>query len=166
MYGQYKSIINLSACNKCKYKNVCFLQHISMQSYSERVQTFLANVLNTSFMYQEDKRLWISNYWSVQEQLVQYYDVHNCDFIGNKKPFLTNEEQRESDRQKIKELFKQMLDVAAKKTEDKNPEMSIMFEGIGFVLADDYVEVVNKIFFMLKTVIKSDSYISGRCSAC
>ena len=163
MNGQYKSLINISACNQCRYRNVCFLQHISMQKYSEPVQNFLTNVLNTSFSYQEQKRLWDANYWSVQEELVRYYDVHNCELIGNKKTFLTNERQRENDRQKIRELFKQMLDIAAKATEEKNPEMSIMFDGIGLVLASDYVEAVSKIFSMLKTAIKSDNHFSGEC---
>lgn len=163
MNGQYKRILNLSVCNKCKYRNVCFLQHISMQRYTEHVQNFLTNALNTSFSYKEQKRLWEANYWSVQEQLVRYYDVHNCELIGNKKPFLTNERQRENDRQKIRELFKQMLDIAAKASEEKNPEMSIMFDEIGLVLASDYVEAVSKIFSMLNTVMKSDNYFSGGC---
>ena len=41
--------------------------------------------------------------------------------------------------------------------------MSIMFDGIGLVLASDYVEAVNKIFSMLKTAIKSDNHFSGEC---
>lgn len=135
-----------------------------MQKYPEQVQNFLTSVLNTSFSYQEQKRLWDANYWSVQEQLVQYFDVFNCELVRNKKPFLTNEGQRENDRQKIRELFKQMLDIAAKEAEEKNPEMSIMFDGIGLVLASDYVEAVSKIFSMLKTAVKSDNYFSAGCS--
>jgi len=104
-----------------------------------------------------------SNCRSIQEQLVQYYDVYNCELIGNGKPFLTNKGQRENDKQKIRELFKQMLDIAAKATEEKNPEMSIMFDGIGLVRASDYVEAVSKIFSMFKTAIKSDNYFSGGC---
>lgn len=77
---------------------------------------------------------------------------------------MNNEGQRENDRQKIRELFKQMLDIAARATEEKNPEMSIMFDGIGLVLASDYAEAVSKIFSMMKTTIKSDNYYSGGCS--
>lgn len=160
MNGQYKNILNLAVCNKCKYRNVCFLQHISMQRYTEQVQNFLINVLNTNFKYQGR---WKADYLSVQEQLVQYYNEHNCELIGNKKRFLTNEGQRENDRQKIRELFKQMLDNAAKVTEDNNPVMSIMFDEIGLVLASDYVEAVSKIFSLLKTAIKNDNYFSGGC---
>lgn len=164
MNGQYKIILSLPACIECKYRSVCFLQYISMQKYSQQVQNFLTYVLNTSFMYQEEKRLWTSNHRFIQEQLVRYYDVYNCELIGNGKPFLTNKGQRENDKQKIRELFKQMLDIAAKTTEEKNPEISIMFDEIGLVLASDYVEAVSKIFSMLKTAIKSDNYFSGGCS--
>lgn len=86
-----------------------------------------------------------------------------CELIGNEQRFLTNEEQRESDRQKIRKIFKQMLDFAAKAVEDKNLEMSIMFDGIGLVLVSDYVEAVSKIFSMLKTVIKNENYFSEKC---
>ena len=95
---------------------------------------------------------------------VSYNTYLYCELMGNKKPFLTNGGQRENDRQKIREIFKQMLDIAAKTTEEKSPEMSIMFDGIGLVLASDYVETVSKIFSMLKTAIKSDNYFSGGCS--
>lgn len=56
-----------------------------------------------------------------------------------------------------------MLDIAAKATEEENPEISIMFNGIGLVLASDYVEAVSKIFSMLKTAIKNDFFPPGGC---
>ncbi len=70
--------------------------------------------------------------------------------MGNEVRILTNTAQRESDRQRIRELFKQYLDMSAKATEDKKPELSIMFDGIGLVLASDYLEAIGKIFFCLK----------------
>ena len=159
-------MLNFSVCNKCKYRNVCFLQQISTQKYTEPVQNFLINALNISFGYQEKKKVWSANYLAVQEQLVQYYDAHNCKLIENEKPFLTNERQQESDKEKIRELFKQMLDIAAKATEDKDPQMSIMFDGIGLVLASDYIEAVSKIFSMLKTAAKHDNHFSRECFGC
>ena len=74
--------------------------------------------------------------------------------LGNDVRVLTNIAQRESDKQKIRELFKQYLDMAAKATEEKNPELSIMFDGIGLALASDYLEAVGKIFSMFKTLEK------------
>lgn len=163
MSKQYKNMLNALDCSKCGCRNVCFLQKISLSKYPEQVQEFVIKLPQNTFLYREREGLWNANYLTVQEQLVRYYDVHNCELIGNKKTFLTNERQRENDRQKIRELFKQMLDIAAKATEEKNPEMSIMFDGIGLVLASDYVEAVNKIFSMLKTAIKSDNHFTGEC---
>lgn len=164
MGNQYKNMLNPVDCSKCGYRNVCFLRKVSLSKYPEQVQEFVIKLPRKTFLYQEQERLWYVNYQTIQEQLVRYYDVHNCELMGNEKPFLTNEEQKENDRQKIRELFKQMLDIAAKATEKKNPEMSIMFDGIGLVLASDYVEAVSKIFSMLKTAMKGDNYLSGGCS--
>lgn len=55
------------------------------------------------------------------------------------------------------------MDIAAKATEDKKPELSILYEGIGFVLASDYLEAVGKIFSMLKTREKMRSNTTTRC---
>ena len=49
----------------------------------------------------------------------------------------------------IKEIFKKAIDIAAEATKDKNPRLSIMFDGIGFVLADDVKEAVKKVFSIL-----------------
>ena len=145
MGKQYINMLNYLDCSKCGYRNVCFLQKISLSKYPEQVQEFVIKLPQNTFLYREREGLWNANYLTVQEQLVRYYDVHNCELIGNKKTFLTNERQRENDRQKIRELFKQMLDIAAKATEEKNPEMSIMCDGIGLVLASDYVEAHKKL---------------------
>lgn len=73
------------------------------------------------------------------------------------------EAQQDSDRKRIRELFKYFLDLAAKATEDKNSELSILFDGIGFVLASDYLEAVGKIFSMLKTREKMRNNTTTRC---
>ena len=158
------SMWNSPACSLCDYRNVCFLRQVSLQKYSEQVQNFLIGLLNMEFSYRQQESKWYANYWIIQEQLVHYYNTHNCELEGNKKVFLTNESQIENDREKIRELFKQMLDAAAKVYEDKNPGISIILDGVGLVLASDYVEAVSKIFSMLKTVIKTDDYFSGGCS--
>lgn len=82
---------------------------------------------------------------------------------GMKKRYLTNEMQQESDRQRIRELFKQLLDGAAKAIEDKNPEISIMFDEIGLVLASDYLDAVSKIFSMFKTSGKIKDNSADKC---
>ncbi|MCI8860125.1 MAG: hypothetical protein HFI71_11545 [Lachnospiraceae bacterium] len=83
--------------------------------------------------------------------------------LGNENHCVTNEAQKESDRQKIRESLKQFLEIAAKVSEDKDPQMSIVFDEIGLILASDYLEAVNKIFSMLKTLNKINNNFSGRC---
>lgn len=163
MSKHHRGTWNHSACSLYQYRNVCFLRHISLQKYSGQVQNFVIYMLNNEFSYRKREGLWYANYWTVQEQLVRYYDVNYCELIGNKKPFLTNERQREDDRQKIRDYFKQMLDLGARASEEENPEVSIVLDGIGFVLASDYVEAVNKIFSMLKTTFKNYNYFSEKC---
>lgn len=157
MNQKYKSMWSSSACSLCGYRNVCFLRQVSLQKYSEQVQKFLIDMLNKGFSYQQQVGKWYANYWTIQEHLVYYYNSNGCKLEGNWKPFLTSEAQRENDREKIRELFKQMLDVAAEVYEDKKPEMSIFLDGVGLILASDYVEAVNKIFSMLKTAIKKNN---------
>ena len=49
------------------------------------------------------------------------------------------------------------MDIAAKATEDKKPELSILYEGIGFVLASDYLEAVGKTHFSeIQNLAKKD----------
>ena len=94
---------------------------------------------------------------------MQYYNRDNCGLPGSERNYLTNEEQRKCDEQRIKEQFKQLLDAAAKTTEDKNPRLSIMFDGIGLVLASDYLEAVSKIFSMFKKLGEINKDYTGAC---
>ena len=49
----------------------------------------------------------------------------------------------------IKEIFKTAIDIATEVTKDKNPLVSIMFDEIGLVLADDIIEAVRKVISIL-----------------
>lgn len=49
----------------------------------------------------------------------------------------------------IKEIFKTAIDIAAEATKDKNPLVSIVFDEIGLVLADDIIEAVRKVISIL-----------------
>lgn len=137
-----------------------------MQQYPEYVQQFVITAPRIAFREpepQQGRTYWHADYHLIQEHLVQYYDQNNCGLAGNEQNYLTNDEQRKCDEQKIREQFKKFLDAAAKATEDKNPKISIMFDGIGLVLASDYLEAVNKIFSMLKKVGKISRDSMGDC---
>ena len=159
----YKNLLELRPCVKCLSSDICFLRKISLNRYPEHVQEFVITTPNSAFSYQENTKQWYANYQAIQERIVEYYNSNDCGLSGNERRYLTNEMQKESDRQKIRELFKRFLDAAAKATEDKNPEISIMFEGIGLVLASDYLEAVSKIFSMFKTLGKVTYNSAERC---
>ncbi len=161
-YNQ-RSLLKYLNCNECLSRHICFLWRISLDYYPENVQYFVISMPQPAFKYKPQTKQWHADYQEIQKQIVQYYDVHNCELLGNNIRVLTNIAQRESDRQKIRELFKQYLDMAARATEEKNPELSIMFDGIGLVLADDYLKAVGKIFSMFKTSEKIIINGTNRC---
>lgn len=163
MSYNYRNMLKYRNCNICASKNICFLRRIPLSYYPEYVQNFVINIPRSAFVYQSQTRQWYANYKAVQEQLVQYYNYNDCRLQGNDAHYLSNENQKDSDRQRIRELFKQYLDIAAKATEDKNPEGSIMFDGIGLVLASDYLEAVGKIFSMFKTMGKIRTNDTNGC---
>lgn len=48
--------------------------------------------------------------------------------------------------------FKIAIDIAAEVTKDRNPQVSIVFDGLGLVLADDVKEAVRKVISILNKV--------------
>ena len=164
MNYNFRNMLKYRNCNGCSSRNICFLWRIPLDHYPENVQNFVISMPKSIFNYEFPKRQWYANYQEIQKQIVQYYDLNNCELIGNNVRVLTNIAQRESDRQRISNLFKQYLDMAAKTTEDKKPELSIVFDGIGLVLASDYLEAVGKIFSMFKTLEQIKNNETNRCS--
>lgn len=163
MSHNYRNLLEYRKCIECGSSDICFLRKIPLYCYPECVQSFVISIPNTAFMYQKPTRQWHANYKVIQEEIVQYYDSNNCRLSGNEAYYLTIEAQQESDRQRIRELFKQYLDIAAKATEDKNPGVSIIFDGIGLVLASDYLEAVSKIFSLFKAFGQINIKATNRC---
>lgn len=163
MSKMYKNLLEFRPCYECNSRSYCFLRKIPLNHYPEHVQNFVITIPNCFFSYHENTKQWYANYQGIQEKIVEYYNLYNCGLSGNEKCYLSNEMQKESDRQRIRELFKQLLDAAAKATEDKNPEISIMFDEIGLVLASDYLDAVSKIFSMFKTLGKVKYNSAEKC---
>ena len=154
--------LNLKLCNNCAYRQICFLCPLPLQYYPQEIQDFIVTMPSGIFKYREDAR-WHVDYRTVQSQIINYYNSHNCFVLGNENHSLTKEDQKESDRQLLKEQFKHFLDTAAKITEERNPALSIMFDGIGLILASDYLEAVHKTLSMLNTLAKSSNSSMINC---
>ncbi len=159
----YINILEYRKCNECGIRNICFLRKMPLYHYPEYVQDFVMSIPQSVYTYQPQTRQWYAKFQEIQEWIIRYYDANNCVLSGNETGYLSIDEQQDSDRKRIRELFKRFLDMAAKTTEDKDPELSIVFDGIGLVLASDYLEAVGKIFSMLKTKEKMRINTINRC---
>ena len=117
-----------------------------------------------AFTFDETKRIWHANYQMILNQIITYYNDQSNFIQQNRLLVLMEDAQRESDRQFIRDRFKKLLEAVAKLTEETNPEASIVFDGIGLVLASDYLEAVHKVLSMINTYNKMSYANDDRCS--
>ncbi len=57
---------------------------------------------------------------------------------------------------KAREMLKTAIDMAAHATKKNNPQLSIVFDGIGLIYADNLVEAIDKVLSMLDTALKAN----------
>ena len=161
----YKNILNQQQCYRCPSRNFCFLRRIPLQYYPQSTQYFVKTIPSQAFSYNNKERVWYANYQIILNQIITYYN-NQPNFIQQNRLFVLMEDaQRESDRQFIRDRFKMLLEAVAKATEESDPEASIVFDGIGLVLASDYLEAVHKILSMINTYNKM-SYANDDLCAC
>lgn len=151
----YKNMLYQLPCNNCCKRNICFLQRIPLQRYPEETQKFVIQLPSTIFSFDKSDHRWYADYKLIENQIIAHYDINNCWVQENRHYPLSLTTQKESDRQYIRDKFKHFLDLAAKATEDTDPAASIVFDGIGLVLASDYLEVVHKVLSMMNTLRKN-----------
>lgn len=159
------SLLSQQNCNSCLYgREKCFLHRMPMQNYPETTQAFMIHLPARAYGFSSVDHRWHADYHHIENQLIAYYDLYNCTMPENVKVPLTTEAQRDSDHQRIREeLFKNLLDFAAKATEDSDPIASILFDGIGLVLASDYLEAVHKVLSMFRTYSKAVTSCDRAC---
>ena len=133
----YQNMLSLQRCNNCASRNTCFLQRMPLQNYPEATQSFVIHLPRSAFSYDNYSRRWHADDWSIANQIISYYDAQDDVILENRQYPLSTTVQKESDRQFIRKKFKHLLEIAAKATEDTAPEASIIFDGIGLVLASD-----------------------------
>lgn len=160
----YKNILNQQQCYRCPSRTFCYLRRIPLHYYPESTQYFVKTISPQAFTFDETKRIWHANYHMILNQIITYYN-DQPNFIQQNRLFVLMEDaQRESDRQFIRDGFKKLLGAAAKATEESDPEASIVFDGIGMVLASDYLEAVHKIMSMINTYSKMSYPNDDRCA--
>ena len=115
MYG----VIDVGNCIFCRnvYTNVIFLQNGRI--CCERPIMYLRQIPENAWNYGNNNYI---DYWS-------------------RNVAAPNKEQC---REELRRAFKNMLDAASKQTENTAPMLSIFFDAVGFVMADNFAEAINK----------------------
>ena len=115
MYG----VIDVGNCVFCRnvYTNVIFLQNGRI--CCERPIMYLRQIPENAWNYGNNNYI---DYWS-------------------RNVAAPNKEQC---REELRRAFKNMLDAASKQTENTAPMLSIFFDAVGFVMADNFAEAINK----------------------
>ena len=159
----FMNLLSQLNCNSCPNKTVCFLQRMPLPNYPEATQYFIIKLPSQFFKFDNINLRWHADYQGIENQLIAYFDYWNYFIPENSQVILSPEAQKDSDRKFIRDTFKQMLDIAAKATEDSDPVASILFDGIGLILASDYLEAVHKVLSMFKTYSKVVNYYDNTC---
>lgn len=157
----YQNLLQFRSCGTCLNRNLCFLRRLSLQNYPVTVQSFV--ILHSPVRYNIMDHHWHTTCSEVQLQLICYYN-EQVQYMP--KPAISPvmwKKQQDQDKQNLCEQFKRLLDVAARATEDQEPVLSIAFDGMGLILASDYLEAIHKALSMIKTYEGSLRYIEAQC---
>lgn len=71
----------------------------------------------------------------MQDNFIQYW-CHN----------IKNQEAKNTAQKELRQVFKELLELASKQTERTNLQASLFFDAIGFVMADDFAEALRKAY--------------------
>lgn len=129
------------------------MRNMPLQKYPTGSQLLVKQIPSRAYFIDAENH-WHGNYDIVQDYLISYYKVYGGYIQENISPVLSPKGQQDSDIALIRRVFKQLLTVASEETKESNPIASIMFDGIGLVMASDYLEAVHKIFSMISTTAK------------
>lgn len=151
MYEYNSNPQNQKYCKGCKCINVCPFNKISLENYPREVQNFIFYRTSNTYYYHMG-RLHIM-YEQTSQYIITNYKLFSRSG-SHKMHRFPNTELDENSIKEVKRIFKDLLEAAAKSTKYENPELSIMFDEIGFILAEDYLEVVKKIFSVIDTILQ------------
>lgn len=87
------------------------MRKMPLYRYPENVQEFVLSIPQSAYTYQSQTRRWYAKYQEIQEWIVRYYDANSCVLSGNETGYLSVDAQQDSDRKRIRELFKYFLDI-------------------------------------------------------
>lgn len=142
-------------CLKCPY---FWLQYNSLK-YAYNTQNFFGQYTLLDLGIKVNYGIYVGSYDVLESKLINYCRntytlISPIQTVDNLKvEYLSSSDDYYV--RKVKEVLKHALDVAAQATERDNPEISIVFDGMGLILADDLTEAVDKVISMLDTAEKA-----------
>ena len=157
----YQNMLQYCPCGTCSNRERCFLRRIPLQNYPATVQNFV--IFRSPVNYNIMDNHWHMKYLETQFQLVCYYNEQVQYMPIPAIPPIMWKRQQDQDKQNLCKQFKRFVDVAARATEDQDPALSIMFDGIGLILASDYLEAIHKTLSMIKTYEGALWHAASQC---
>ncbi len=160
-YGIYGCFQNCENCPFYSRTNFQLSNSMGVSNYNWHVNDFWRRMPEKTF-WRDNNGLCHTRYEWLQDYLVEYCRINypwrmpiNMEVDDRQVVYISDVYTYEK---YIKDIFKKAIDIAAEVTKDRNPQLSIMFDGIGLVLADDVNEAVKKVFSILDKV----SNITGK----
>lgn len=136
-----------------------WLRYNSLQ-YNTNTQNFFKEYSLADLKIEYKNGKYVGSYNALEDKIIGYY---------RKTYVLQNPVQNRNDlkqgiqdsfadeyENKVKEMLKSAIDMAAEATKENNPQLSILFEGIGLIYVDNLVEALDKVISMLNTAMKAN----------
>lgn len=148
-----------NGCENCPFRRnfICTPQTLLKQSCDIKAKMFWGQLPTVLFTYNNIGQC-CCNYMQLEDLLIQHCKINYPYCFPNQSIWdgvqYISVPTENSYEKNVREAFKKEIDLAAHTTKEKRPELSIMFDGIGLVMADDIVEAVSKVISILETIQK------------
>ena len=158
MLNQYNRRRCIGNCANCPFfsRTVYYSPNTMLPpNYGTQVNNFFKYMPHTIFWY-DSNCICYARYELLQDYLIEYcrknYPWKTPIYMEVSFGQTVLVSDNYTYEKHIKEIFKTAIDIAAEITKDKSPQQSIMFDEIGFILADDIKEAVRKVISILEKV--------------
>lgn len=158
MQNQYSMHRCMRKCENCPFSSKTNLQppnSMGVSYYNWHVDNFWSRMPEKTF-WRDNNGICHTRYEWLQDYLVEYcrnnYPWHMPIYMEVDYGQAVYISDAYTYEKHIKDIFKKAIDIAAEVTKDRNAQLSIMFDEIGLVLADDVKEAVKKVFSILDKV--------------
>lgn len=140
-------------CIDCPYDKVKVIsQNLLCEKYGMSTAILIGQLQQNVFKY-DVTGVCHANYQKIENQVIAYCRINFPAKLPVQQtvrfgmPVVIQVENSCEDE--VRQQFKCMIDIAAQAVKEKKPELSIVLDGLGVILADDLLEAIIKIISML-----------------